>query len=422
MWNKLEPNKFADRMVNTLTTKCMNDNCLWQGDLLDLVQVHQINCGYILQYCMNIGCNEKYLRKDVIHHDKICLYKMIQCNYCQNHVIRMNKENHEVECLNEEVTCIYHKIGCDKKFCRKDIQSHDQTHQANHMKLIYKNLVDCKQENFTMKQENITMKQELISTDNKVTVLTQEIVIMKQENITMKQENVTMKKECFSLRKEVDELKKIFKNENIKLKEKVKNQVVASSEIVDEKQMQVKAVNDIYRLKATLEASPLSEKVLLLNNDKVLKVNYNRNRVECSVFMKNLSECYKNNQFDWIINHYDLGDHSNIMKELLSQLPYHLFDIQTVHRRYITLVFPLDLNNINNLEVTIPNSFKVKIVNNEITVELLGDVKITSILLYIGKYFKRLQHQQKFNIQQINVCDAFEFAPGFACLDIIWKN
>jgi len=69
---KLEPNKFADRMVNTLTTKCMNDNCLWQGDLLDLVQVHQINCDYILQSCMNIGCNEKYLRKDVIHHDQIC--------------------------------------------------------------------------------------------------------------------------------------------------------------------------------------------------------------------------------------------------------------------------------------------------------------------------------------------------------------
>jgi len=61
--SKIEPNEFADRMINCLTTKCTNEGCNWQGDLLDLVQVHQLNCEYILQSCINLGCNEKYLKK-----------------------------------------------------------------------------------------------------------------------------------------------------------------------------------------------------------------------------------------------------------------------------------------------------------------------------------------------------------------------
>jgi len=256
---KLEPSKFADRMVNTLTTKCMNDNCLWQGDLLDLVQ-----------------------------------------------------------------------------FCRRDIQSHDQTHQANHMKLIYNNLVDC--------------KQELLTSNDKVTVLSQENITMKEENvaikqdiITMKEENVSLKEECYSLRKEVDKLKMKSKEDLSQLKLELKtmatefeefkeniiikeNANVASNEIVDEKQRQIKEGNNIDKLKAKLKASPLYEKVSIINDDKVLKLEDNNKKVDYSDFMQNLSECYKNNQFDWIINRYDLVDHRNIMKELLSQLPYHLFE------------------------------------------------------------------------------------------------
>jgi len=374
---------------------------LWQGDLLDLVQVHQINCDYILQSCINNGCNEKYLRKDVLHHYEVCLYKLIQCSYCENYVLRMNKENHEVECLMEEVNCIYHEIGCDKKFCRKDIQSHDQSHQANHMKLIYKNLMNCK-------QENIAIKHKLLTTNNKVTLLSQENITMKQECCSLRKEVVKLKKksnnEVSQLKQEIKTMTtefKEFEKNNINLKEKVN---VASSEIVDEKQMPVKEVNNIDQLKATLKASPLSEKVSLLNNDKVLKVNSSGKIVNYLNFNQYLSECYKNNQFDYIINYYDLGDHRSLMKKLFKHLPYHLYELQTnLFRTYIILVFPLDLNNIKNFEVMIPNYFKVKVVKYEISVELTY-APGTSIHLYMGKYYKQLQHQQKFNIQQINGC------------------
>jgi len=110
-----------------------------------------------------------------------------------------------------------------------------------------------------------------------------------------------------------------------------------------------------------------------------------------------------------------LVDHRNLMKELLSQLPYHLFQFQHLYSPYIILVFPLDLNNINNLEVMIPNNFKVKIVNNEITVEITN-VRITYMNLYIGKYVKQLQHQQKCNLQQLQYCPRFVIAHGYAFL------
>jgi len=73
----------------------------------------------------------------------------------------------------------------------------------------------------------------------------------------------------------------------------------------------------------------LSQKVSLLN--KVLKVKNIIKVINYSDIIENLSECYKNNQFDYIINHYDLGDHRNLMKELLSQLPYHFLEFVSIY-------------------------------------------------------------------------------------------
>jgi len=124
-------------MINCLSTKCTNEGCNWQGDLLDLVQVHQMNCEYILQSCVNNGCNEKYLKRDLLHHNEVCLYKLIECDYCHIDIIRINKEKHDTECLNEKVKCIYYEISCKNELCRRDLHLHDQTHHTEHTRLIY---------------------------------------------------------------------------------------------------------------------------------------------------------------------------------------------------------------------------------------------------------------------------------------------
>jgi len=134
---KIEPNEFADQMINCLTTKCTNEGCNWPGDLLDLVQVHQLNCEYILQSCINLGCNEKYLKKDLLQHNEVCLYKLIECTYCHTDIIRINKEKHDVGRLNEKVKCIYYDIGCKTELRRRDIPLHEQSHHTEHTRLIY---------------------------------------------------------------------------------------------------------------------------------------------------------------------------------------------------------------------------------------------------------------------------------------------
>jgi len=141
-------------MINCLTTKCSNEGCNWQGDLLDLVQDHQLSCEHILQSCVNNGCNEKYLKKDLLQHNEVCSYKLIGCTYCHTDIIRINK--------------LYHR----------DLPLHEQTHQTEHTRLIYISLTNC--------------KNELLISNDEIKVLKRENVAFKQENAALKQKNVVI--------------------------------------------------------------------------------------------------------------------------------------------------------------------------------------------------------------------------------------
>jgi len=159
--NNLEPNEFVDRMVNCLTTKCENDHCVWQGDLLYLVQVHQTNCGFIIHACVNIGCSETYFKKDVLLHKEDCLFKLIECTYCQTDIPKKHMEAHVEECLNEQVECMYYDIGCKNELCRRDICSHEETHQAKHNRLIYQDSLVSKNEVTFLKQKIVVIKKKI---------------------------------------------------------------------------------------------------------------------------------------------------------------------------------------------------------------------------------------------------------------------
>jgi len=205
---KLEPSKVVDRMVNTLTTRCSNVDCIWKGDLLDLVQVHQINCDFLLQPCVNNGCDQKYLKKDTLQHNEECLFQLLQCRYCQTDIPRMDMEDHNVECLNEQVKCIYYDIGCIKELRRKDIHLHEQTNHAEHTRLLYQNLTNSNNQIKDLKQENIAMKQENNG-------MKQEILILRRENNGSK---TKYEKEINTLKDNIEVLKKlrqlVERNEN----------------------------------------------------------------------------------------------------------------------------------------------------------------------------------------------------------------
>jgi len=223
--NELEPNEFVDRLVNTLSCKCSNDACDWKGDLLDLIQDHQRNCDYNLQSCDNEGCDVKYYKIDVVQHDEVCQYKLILCAYCQTNRRRIDKEQHVVECLDEQVNCNYYDIGCMKKVCRRVMASHEEMNQSEHTKLIYQNLVTCKKELVAsqneiaiLKQENAAMKEDNATIKEENAIIKEENAAIKQDNVTIKEDNFVMKDESASMKEESKLLKERFAELEISLK------------------------------------------------------------------------------------------------------------------------------------------------------------------------------------------------------------
>jgi len=378
---KLEPSEFVDRMIYTLSCKCSNDACDWKGDLLDLVQDHQRSCNYNLQSCDNEGCDVEYYKINVVQHDEVCRYKMIQCIHCETNMLRMNKEQHDIVCLNEQVNCAYHDIGCLQKVYRRDLVLHEEKNQVYHIKLVYQNLNNCK---------------------NELSASKNEVVDLKQENILLKEE----------VKKITTEFKEFKKKSSISVGE-TKNYC---SEIADEEMIsESDAKSDIVCLKEKLTSARfLREKVSLINDDNVLLVKRDSS-------LNELSECYEKNNFDYLINQYQLGHHRNLMTELFGKTPYHWFEYNK--DRDYKFIFPLDLNNLHDFEITIADKFKVNILKNEIMVKNMSDTsQCNTCFLYVGKYAKKIYHQKAWNFERLvesTIC-SMPFVAGYACLEFSW--
>jgi len=378
--NKLEPNEFVDRLVNTLSCKCPNDVCNWQGDLLDLIQDHQRNCDYNLHACINEGCDVKHYKINIVQHDEVCQYKLIQCMYCETNMLRMDKEQHDIVCLNEQVNCAYHDIGCLLKVHRRDLVSHEEKNQVYHIKLVYQNLNNCK---------------------NELSASKNEVVDLKQENILLKEK----------VKKITTEFKEFKKKSSISVEE-TRNYC---SEIADEVKKMKDIKSDIACLKEKLcSTRSLHKKVLLMNDGEVLMLNGNSK-------LDKLSECYEKNNFNYLINQYQLGHHRSLMKELFAKTSYHWFEYNK--DRDYKFIFPLDLNNLDDFEVTIADKFRVNILKNEIMVESLRKDKCIGCSLYVGKYKKDIFHQKAWNLELLVDSAIFitPFVDGYACLDFSWE-
>jgi len=111
-------------------------------------------------------------------------------------------------------------------------------------------------------------------------------------------------------------------------------------------------------------------------------------------------------------------DNKDIIMEIINNTKHHLYDYKRNNRFYI-FVFPLDLHHIKDIEVVIPDMFKMTIVDNEIMVERLSQKSFGTIQLYIEMYEIRLQLKQKLNLLQLQgFKQRFSkfFAKGYAFL------
>jgi len=298
---------------------------------------------------------------------------MIQCMYCQTNRRRIDKEQHVFECLDEQVNCSYADIGCMKKVCRRDMVSHEKTYQSEHTKLIYQNLITC--------------KKELVSSQNEIVILRQENATIKQENAAIKEDNVVMKKDSKLLTNKFAELE-------IRLKTTSKGGQEFGKESFD-------SVRD------------LCENVSLINDKSILVV-------QCSKTVDELSKCYEKNNFDAVTDQLYFSRNKNIMANLFAKTLYHWYECE--EDQYYKFIFPLDMQNIANFEVIIPDKFKVKILNKQIKVENMRSQDCDTCNLYVGKNKKKLFHQKKFHLHNMYNCGkcSTSFAHGYACLDFLW--
>jgi len=302
------------------------------------------------------------------------------------------------------VKCIYYDIGCTTELNPSDVSTHEQTHHAEHTRLIYMRLTNCENELLisnidinTLKRENIALKQ-----DN---------VLLKQDTSHLKQQVKTIKTELQQVKSENRKL--IGKSNHVEMNKCIEIDI-ETSEPVHKKSK--KEVNNIDDLKGKLlMARTLGEKVSLVSNDKVMIIKKcNTQHIELNT--KCLSHCYKENQFQNMFDPFDLNDESVLMTELLNTVPYHFYVSTFYGRQRYRLVFPLDLQNIKDIEIIVPDKFKLNIVDNELVLEVLHQHNRYSFL-FIENHELKLEHKEKFNLQRLERNNLITYAPGYAFLD-----
>jgi len=446
----LQPNQFADLMIYTLKTKCLNEYCSWQGDLLDLVQVHQINCDYKKLACDINGCDKMFLKKDVELHKSNCLYNIIQCSYCHNDILRINEEKHELECELKEVKCEFHAIGCKVLFHRKDRHSHGVSYQTQHMWFIYENskskFSDCYNEITkvredllksiteveTLKQENAEFKIELIELKNKSDIkfnkkLIKEDVIRKRQNISPASKFKVHKalnfiflvllhltiNETKSQSKEINSTTNEIKSPANKINSTTNeinsptNEINSPTNEINSPTNEINSPINETKLKMELKAARINnlkskirevpeilDKITLINNDNVVVVQVSYNSQIISVESKN--QCYEHRQCNGVIDQLGFTNHKILLNELLLEIPNHLYEDGNT---YYHFYFPFDLDNVKDFHVSIPDKFNMKIINNKVLVET---TKVEIIILFVRKYGKHLQNGVTFNLKQLD--------------------
>jgi len=379
----LSPNLAFDMMINKLKSKCSFKNCSWTGDLLDLVQDHRSQCSYATIKCSRNGCGKSFLKEDTEKHDNICLYKYLQCCYCENDVLRMNKDDHEKSCAMEKVKCIYHEVGCNTVMCRRDVDKHEHDHQSLHMKLSFQNL---KINEKRLTQENINLKERLNFEVEKSIKDTKQ---RKQQN------NELNGKITIVVEKTTEEMNQLRK-QNSELKEEVfKLNIEVSKYLKEEKRK--KFLNEVAGMKANsvawghdpgyIEVDGI-RLIIKLNNmcggffvtvqqvyDIVKALNYSENHAKCFINP----------------NHYE-----PYFMEAFKVIPCHWFDFTGVNykRTQHMITFPVKDNQIEDF-ICKYNAYTVQSINNIMTVT--GFPKENKIKIAIDGEERDVNVEEEFN-------------------------
>ncbi|XP_065659857.1 TNF receptor-associated factor 6-B-like [Hydra vulgaris] len=125
---------FADvaieRVIMQLKVKCsyFSNGCEWTGEL-KILNDHLGSCEYQTLKCSNIPCSTSLLRKKLKEHmEKLCIYRLVSCQYCKQKIMFSEKKIHEENCECLPLCCVNQ---CGMKIMRKEMSSHITDSCAN---------------------------------------------------------------------------------------------------------------------------------------------------------------------------------------------------------------------------------------------------------------------------------------------------
>lgn len=157
------PDKATERKILSFAIKCPCGDCEWTGELRNK-ETHLKACLFKVITCPNEHCHETMQRREVIRHKTItCLWRITECEHCnephpaccmQDHIERCLKypvtcpngcglsiqreliPNHtKDDCPHAMIFCPYTEMGCETKVQRKQVETHLQTAVTVHLDL-----------------------------------------------------------------------------------------------------------------------------------------------------------------------------------------------------------------------------------------------------------------------------------------------
>ncbi|KAI6248728.1 TNF receptor-associated factor 6 [Erysiphe necator] len=80
-------------------------------------------CLHYLSTCPD--CKKLLLQIDMTtHREDLCESRSSICEKCGLEILRIKRVNHEKECLEAEIPCIWKDLGCEHQFPRKELENH----------------------------------------------------------------------------------------------------------------------------------------------------------------------------------------------------------------------------------------------------------------------------------------------------------
>ncbi|KAL8185354.1 UNVERIFIED_CONTAM: hypothetical protein K2H54_048032 [Gekko kuhli] len=115
--------RFCQRCITSLKELNTVPTCPVDKEIIKLKEDHLQQCLFERVQCVNEGCCEKVLQKNLKEHtDLQCCYRKELCQYCNQLVILINLQVHEkTDCPCYPLTCPH---GCKQIILTREVESH----------------------------------------------------------------------------------------------------------------------------------------------------------------------------------------------------------------------------------------------------------------------------------------------------------